>query len=77
MKTGILFGLHGKSGMTSSAESQNARTGKLSGNTMVKYSRTNLVDLIILYLITDITRDCAILNIISYVLNNCGRIYIF
>ena len=35
MKTGILFGLHGKSGMTSSAESQNARTGILSANTMV------------------------------------------
>ena len=52
-------------------------TGILSANTMVKYSRTIFVDLIVLYFIIDITRNCAILNIICDVLNNCGRIYIF
>ena len=79
---GIVMKVQIQSGNVSKRETiealtESARTGKLSANTMVKYSRTNLVDLIILYLITDITRDCAILNIISYVLNNCGRIYIF
>ena len=35
MKTGLLFGPHGKSGMTSGWNDRNARTEKLSAFTMV------------------------------------------